>query len=375
MYIKGLKLRNFRNYKKLDIELSENFNVIYGNNGQGKTNILESIYLCASGRSHRTSKDMELVNLEENSYYISIDVQKKDSSSLIEIMYEKNTKKRVRINEVPAKKIGDLMGQVNVVMFSPEDLMIIKEGPSERRRFLDITISQLRPSYFYDLQQYYKILGQRNNLLKEIQEKRGLIDTLDIWNENLVNVGARIIKKRHEFLKRLSSFAEKNHLKLTNGKERLNLKYSCSLNTKGEEDVNEIKGVFKKKLERLQESEIKKGVTLSGPHRDDYDILLNGLNIKVYGSQGQQRTAVLSVKLSEIDIMKENTDEFPVLLLDDVMSELDNKRQEYLFNNLKSIQTFITCTDKGFFEDKIKNNSKFFNVNNGQILEQYIKYC
>jgi DNA replication and repair protein RecF len=372
VYIQGIELKNFRNYSILDVEFSRNMNIIYGFNGQGKTNILEAIYLCASGRSHRTSKDIEMIKFNEDNYLVKIDVKKDADSSVIEIIYEKNRKKRIRINEIPAKKIGDLMGRLNAVMFSPEDLMIIKEGPSERRRFLDITISQLKPAYFYDLQQYYRVLFQRNNLLKELQEKRNLIDTLDIWNENLAKVGSRIIKRRYDFIERLSSYAHKNHLILTNGLEELNIKYNSTIKINGIKSREEIEKAFIYTIELLQNREIQKGMTLCGPQRDDYEIFLDGKNIKLYGSQGQQRTAILSVKLSEIDIMKEETDEYPVLLLDDVLSELDAKRQEYLFNNLQKIQAFITCTDKNFFESKLKSNYSYYYVNNGEIIEKLI---
>jgi DNA replication and repair protein RecF len=368
LYVTKLKLSNFRNYSRLDVNFAKNFNILYGKNAQGKTNILESLFMCASGRSQRTSKDMELVKIDENGFYIRVAFIKDGNESDIEIACDKNEKKKIKINEIPAKRLGSLMGNLNVVIFSPENLLIVKEGPSERRRFLDIALSQIRPSYFYDLQQYIKILGQRNTLLKTLQQNEKLIETLEIWNSNLVKVGARIIRSRNQFIKRLSSLAETNHAKLTSNKERLSIAYNPSIKCEGFEDILQIEKEFFKSLEGSVKKEIFLGSTLHGPQRDDYNLILNGISLKNYGSQGQQRTAVLSLKLSEIDILKEETNEFPILLLDDVMSELDKSRQEYLLDNLKGIQTFITTTDKSFFDERELSNSKFFEVNSGEIV-------
>jgi DNA replication and repair protein RecF len=354
----------------LDMEFSKNFNILYGDNAQGKTNILESIFICASGRSHRTSRDMELIKMGEDSYYIRLDVEKESGKKEIEVSYKQEEKKRVRINGVQEPKIGSLMGNLNTVMFSPEDLMIIKQGPSERRRFIDITISQLRPSYFFDLQQYNKVLVQRNTLLKSMQNNRRLVDTLDVWNRNLAGVGARIVKVRNEFIEKLSEYSEKSHRKLTNGEEKLTIKYSPSIKADSLNDVQNVEESFIKLMEISVKKEMEKCTTLYGPQRDDYDICLDGLSLKMFGSQGQQRTAVLSVKLAEIEIMKEDTGEAPVLLLDDVMSELDQNRQEYLINNLKSVQTFITCTDKDFFSKKSGKELSFYHVVSGCVLKE-----
>lgn len=364
MYISKLKLRFFRNYKDLGIEFSEGYNIIFGDNAQGKTNIIEAIFLCASGRSHRTSRDMELVSTGENGYYVKLDMFKNDADSSIEMIFDKSERKRIKINDIPVKKIGNLMGHLNAVIFSPEDLFIIKEGPSERRRFLDITLSQLKPSYFHDLQQFSKILHQRNMLLKEMVNKKGLYDTLEIWNNHLVKTGSRIIKLRNEFIQRMDRNAGLRHKQLSNETEKLEVRYVPSFTVKNPQNLNDIEEDYRKTIEGAVKKEMYKCTTLYGPHRDDYDIILNGLSTKVYGSQGQQRTAVLSMKLSEIDIMKEDTGDCPVLLLDDVLSELDNNRQEYLFENIGKIQTFITCTDRSFFR-KSDTNAKFFNVVRG----------
>lgn len=368
MYIQSLKLKNFRNYDDLDIEFSKKFNIIYGDNAQGKTNILEAIFLCSSGRSHRTSKDAELLNINKNEYYIDIEYIKEEADASIEISYKKDEKKKIRINQIPIKKLGNLMGNLNTVIFSPEDLLIIKEGPSERRRFIDITISQIKPTYFYDLQQYMKILYQRNSLLKEIQKKKSLLDTLEIWNKNLVTTGSRIIKVREEFIRRLDKYVEVSHGKLTNGQEKLHLKYAPFIKINENPSLIEIEKLFMHSLEQTMNKDLFKATTLTGPQRDDYEIYLNDINLKQFGSQGQQRTAVLAIKLSEIDLMKNETGEFPIILLDDVMSELDKNRQRYLIENLKDIQAFITSTDIDFIECIENIDKKIIHVKNGKII-------
>ncbi|OPZ94838.1 MAG: DNA replication and repair protein RecF [Firmicutes bacterium ADurb.Bin419] len=370
MYIDNLNLRNFRNYKENKISFSKTYNVIYGENAQGKTNIIEAIFLCASGRSHRTSRDAELVNVNSNSFHITLDAVKSMESSNIEILYERDKKKVIKINEVPLKKIGNLMGNVLAVIFSPEDLSVISEGPSQRRRFIDITISQIKPSYFYDLQLYNKILLQRNSLLKELQNSRSLIDTLDVWDEKLSETGSRIIKSRHEFINRLSSAAEKNHYILSDNNENMKITYMSSVNDNVYKDIEEIKENFINDLKKLRIIELRRCTTLKGPHRDDYNILINGMDVKSFGSQGQKRTVILSIKLSELQIIKEETGEFPVLLLDDVMSELDNRRREILFDNITHVQTFITCTEKDIFSKKEFRDILFVNVKNGNTITE-----
>lgn len=367
MYIEYLKLKNFRNYSDLFVNFARNFNVIYGNNAQGKTNILEALFLCASGRSHRTSKDSELVRMGEEKYQVELEVVKERDKLLIEVQNSKEGRKNISINDIPLRKLGNLMGNLNAVIFSPEDLLIIKEGPSGRRKFIDITISQIKPSYFYDLQQYARILTQRNMLLKEIQQKKSLAETLDVWNVNLAMTGARIIKVRNDFIMKINRIAEKNHYMLTDEKEKFEIKYSPSINIKNFENVKAIENEFLQELERTKDRDIARSTTTIGPQRDDYEIFIDSMNIRLYGSQGQQRTAVLSLKMSEIDIMKEETEEYPVLLLDDVMSELDLKRQEFLIKNLKEVQTFITCTDTRYFKGGMGRETKYYNVIEGKI--------
>ena len=367
MQIKNLKLRNYRNYSNLDIHFADSFNIIYGNNAQGKTNIIEAIFLCASGRSHRTSKDHELLKSETPGFIIKLNFEKETNMEEIEISYNTEERKKIRINEIPVKKIGDLMGHLNAVIFSPEDLLIIKQGPAERRRFLDITLSQLRPSYFFDLQQYARILIQRNTLLKNVQIRKELEATLDVWDKHLIKTGTRIMRARNNFINRLNELAGIRHAKLTNNEESLRLKYNPSFEFMAQSSDLQLEDVLSKLLEKNRGKEIQKGSSMYGPHRDDIDIVLNDVSTKIYGSQGQQRTVVLSMKLAEIDLMKEESGDYPVLLLDDVLSELDDRRKDYLLDNIKGMQTFITCTDKLFFKKNMEL-AAFFYVEGGNIV-------
>lgn len=371
MRIKNLRLRNFRNYDSLNISFAEAFNIIYGNNAQGKTNIIEAIFLCASGRSHRTAKDNELLKYEAGGFNIKLLFEKAGIDEEIEIAFNSEERKKIKINEIPLKKIGDLMGHLNAIIFSPEDLLLIKQGPAERRRFIDITLSQLRPSYFYDLQQYAKILYQRNTLLKTIMMRRELEATLDIWDKHLVKTGLRIMKARNSFVVKLNSLAKIRHEKLTNGEENLNLEYSPSFGIDKKSSDAELEEIFTKLLEKNRGREIQKGISIFGPHRDDINIFLNGESTKIYGSQGQQRTSVLSMKLAEIDLMKEESGDYPVLLLDDVLSELDDRRKEQLLDSIGGMQTFITCTDRRFFK-RSTENAEFFYVENGKLVDSEI---
>lgn len=367
MIVKSLTLKNFRNYENVNLNFSDEVNVFYGNNGQGKTNLVEAIYFCASGRSHRTNKDQELVKIGSRNTYIGVLSQNSERTNIIEIQIDKHERKKIKLNDISAKKVGELMGRLNAVIFCPEDLFLVKEGPSERRRFVDIGISQSRPSYFYDLQQYLKILNQKNNLLREIQYNKKLADTLEVWNYSLADFGSKIIKYRQDFLKSVSEIAAKRHSEFTNDNEKLSIFYRPSIKVENGDTISIIKEKFEKQLSDMFLKEIEKGISMIGVQRDDFDIDLNGIDLKHFGSQGQQRTAVLAMKVAEVEIIKEQTNELPVLLLDDVMSELDASRQKLLFKSLKGIQIFITCTD----EDLIKNlnftDIKFFNVIDGEV--------
>jgi len=369
LYVKRLSLVNFRNYKKLQIDFNRKYNIIYGKNAQGKTNILEAIFLCSTGRSHRTKKDAELIKFNEDAYYIKINVCRESADSEIEFYYSKIEGKKVKINNIPIKKNIELMGKLNTVMFSPEDLSIVKGSPSERRRFIDIAISQIKPSYFYNLQRYKKILTERNCLLKDLTKNSKLKSTLEIWNESLADAGAKIINERKSFINVLNEIVKGKHKDLTASNEIINIQYQPSIRVENSWKVKEIKDVFLKRLEENFEKEIKTSSTLIGPQRDDLIISINGNDVKIFGSQGQQRTVVLSLKLSEVEIVKVLTGELPVLLLDDVFSELDEKRQKYLINNIDGTQVFITTTEKELVNlYRNKSEISLYEIENGKII-------
>lgn len=346
MRISGLKLNNFRNYHSEEFKFTDGINVIFGGNAQGKTNVLEAIFLCSCGRSHRTSRDQELIRTGSEGYKVNADIISSYSSPSIEISLKKGEKKRILINGIPVRRIGELLGNIRVVMFSPEDLAIVKGAPSERRRFIDIAISQIRPAYFYELQKYGRILKQRNNLLKEIKEKGSDSSTLEIWSEALAESGAKIVEERIRMSEKLKGIAKEKQKGITGGKETLEIRYVPSIGIEECKDAEEIKERFLREIEKNSENEKRYGVTISGPHRDDWVIMQKGKEIKHYGSQGQQRTAVLSIKLAELEIIEKETGEMPVLLLDDVMSELDMQRRGYLLEEIKGVQTIITTTEK-----------------------------
>lgn len=343
MYVKNIKLINFRNYMNLDVELNRTLNIFVGDNAQGKTNLLESIYICSNGKSYRTSKDRELINLSKEKAYIGLDVKKELFSKYIEIKFEKDAKKRIRVNKVELERVSELIGVLNAVIFSPEDLRLVKEGPSERRNFLDGEISQIKPKYKYNLARYNKILMQRNNLLKgrSYESRQSLFD---VWDTQLSQAGTDIIIERQKFIDKLAIISKDIHSKLTGGLEELELKYLPSFSTN---DLNkqELQIRLKNILVKNIEQDIQKGSTEFGPHRDDLDIIINGVSARTFGSQGQQRTAALSLKLAEVELIKSEVGEYPVLLLDDVFSELDINRRKFLISTFKDIQTIITSTD------------------------------
>ncbi|MCK5759330.1 MAG: DNA replication/repair protein RecF [Clostridiales bacterium] len=364
MYISKIYLKNFRNYDEQVIFFNEKVNIIYGKNAQGKTNLLESIFLCSTGRSHRTSKDYELIKEGKNSYSVKIEGVRDDIPFNIGIYFEKDGRKNITINNLKVKKLGELMGVLNTVIFSPEDLQIIKRGPGERRRFLDILICQTHPAYFYKLQTYMRVVKQKNSLLRKFEVKGDNEDLLDVFNIKQAEIGSEIILEREKFISEIKDKLKENHAKLTKSKEEIEIKYISSAGRKCE-NPNE----FMKLLKNNKKKEIRNSACLYGPHRDDLEFFINGSDLKAYGSQGQQRTAVLSLKLTEIDIIREMTGFSPVLLLDDVMSELDISRKRYLLENIKTRQTIITGTEKRSYA-AFKNISSFYNVVNGIVEEK-----
>ena len=360
MIVKSLELKDYRNYGNLNISFSNGTNILYGENAQGKTNILEAIYLCGTTKSHRGSKDKEIIKFYEEEAHIRIFLEKNQISHKIDLHLKKNKAKGVAIDGIPIKRQGELFGMLNLVFFSPEDLYIIKNGPGERRRFLDIELCQLDKIYLSDLTNYNKILLQRNNLLKQIGFNRNLLDTLYVWDEKLLEYGKKIIAARDQFINRLNGLVFDIHKKLTGGKEELRLQY----------EPNVTAADFEYKLKKSLERDLNLKMTNAGPHRDDISFVIGGADIRKYGSQGQQRTAALSCKLAEIDLVKTVIKENPILLLDDVLSELDRQRQTHLLNSIGNIQTIITCTGLEEFVNHRFNYDKIFHVVNGIVTSE-----
>lgn len=334
MIIESIELKNYRNYENLQLELSPGTNIFYGDNAQGKTNILESVYVCCTTKSHKGSKDKEMIRFGEDEAHIKLTVRKQDVPYRIDMHLKKNKAKGIAINGIPIRKASELFGTVNVVFFSPEDLNIIKNGPAERRRFLDLELCQLNKLYVHGLIQYNRVVTQRNKLLKELSFHPEYEETLDIWDLQLAQYGRQVIEYRTDFVKQLNEMIVGIHNQLSGGKEHLEIFYEPNVEAEKLEDA----------LEKNRDSDLRQRTTGIGPHRDDISFIVNGIDIRRFGSQGQQRTAALSLKLAEIELVKYLVKDYPVLLLDDVLSELDGSRQEHLLAGIDHIQTMITCT-------------------------------
>ena len=347
MVIESIKLENFRNYETLELQLDPGTNIFYGENAQGKTNILESVYLCGTTKSHKGSKDREIIRFGCEESHIRTIVEKGGVDYQIDMHLKKNSSKGIAINRIPIRKASELFGILNLVFFSPEDMNIIKNGPSERRRFLDMELCQLNKLYLYELTRYNKILNQRNKLLKDIIFRPELKDTLSVWDDQLVESGKKIIEAREEFVGELGVIVQKIHKSLSGNKEELILSYEPD--SRAEE--------LEKKMREYRERDMKFGQTTAGPHRDDLSFFVDQVDIRRFGSQGQQRTSALSLKLSEIELVKKSIHDTPILLLDDVLSELDSNRQNFLLNSIHDIQTLITCTG---LDEVVKNR---FHIN------------
>ena len=360
MKIKQLKLKNYRNYDLLDLEFDYSTNIFYGDNAQGKTNILESIYLCGTTKSHRGTKDKDLIKFGEEESHIEATVEKNEVPFKIDIHLKKNSPKGIAINKIPIRKASELFGFINIVFFSPEDLNIIKNGPAERRKFIDLELAQLDKVYLSDLSNYNRIVNQRNKLLKDAYDKKELLETLDVWDMQLAHYGNKIINRRNLFISQLNEISKNIHNHLTGGKESLYISYEPS---NGNMDLE-------KSIIKNRDRDIKMKSTSIGPHRDDICFMIDELDIRKFGSQGQQRTAALSLKLSEIELVKKITKDTPILLLDDVLSELDKHRQNYLLDCICNIQTLITCTGVDDFVNHRFSINKIFKVNKGNVTKE-----
>ena len=362
MKIKSLKLKNFRNYDLLNLDFDSETNIFYGDNAQGKTNILEAVYLSGTTKSHRGTKDKDLIQFEKEESHVESIVEKNGIDYQIDLHLKKNSPKGIAINKIPIRKASELFGIVNLVFFSPEDLNIIKNGPAERRRFIDLELSQLDKVYLNNLTNYNRIINQRNHLLKEMnyENKKNLMDTLEIWELQLVQYGNKIIDRRKKFIIEINEIISFIHKKLTGNKEELKIVYEPSNGNLSLEQA----------LRKNRERDFKMKSTSVGPHRDDICFMTGNLDIRRFGSQGQQRTAALSLKLSEIELVKKTIHDTPILLLDDVLSELDKHRQNYLLDSIYDIQTLITCTGVEDFVNHRFEVNKVFHVQSGQVTKE-----
>lgn len=362
MVINSLKLTDFRNYESLDINFDSGTNILYGDNAQGKTNILEAIYLSATTKSHKGSKDSDIISFGKDEAHIRTILEKDNVQTRVDMHLRRNKTKGIAVDSVKLKKASELLGLLNIVFFSPEDLSIIKNGPAERRRFIDMELCQLDNFYLYNLNHYNKIINQRNHLLKDLYRNPELKDTLKIWDSQLVSYGNKIIERRIEFIERLNEIISSIHRGISGGRERIIIKYEPNCEADKLEDT----------IAASYDRDIRLKQTTVGPHRDDMSFIVTdsdgkSIDIRKYGSQGQQRTAALSLKLSEIELVKKMIGDTPVLLLDDVLSELDSNRQNYLLDSIGDIQTIITCTGLDEFVDHRFEIDKVYKVTKGKI--------
>ena len=364
MIITRAQLNQFRSYESCVLAPCEGVNVLLGDNGQGKTNVLEALYLTCTGRSHRTRQDRELVRWGADFASVKVEAERRDGSHEVEIILPGSAmagRRKLKIAGQEASRSGELMGHVTGVLFSPEDLRTVKDGPAERRRFVDMALSQIKPAYYYALQRYARALKQRNEVLRAAQAAPSLMGTLDSWDEQLASAGSELMVRRRAYIARLSALAADIHDEISDGRERLEIRYLPSV-TMGDDPQSALDMLF-----AARENDVRRMTTSVGAHRDDVQLMIADRDVRAFGSQGQQRTAALAMRLAELSVMREELDEWPMLMLDDVMSELDPGRRRQLVKRLDGIQTFITCTD----EDDLAGAGvgRAWRVENGQLKE------
>ncbi len=362
MKIKHLELSNYRNYHTLSLDFSDDTNIFYGDNAQGKTNILEAVFVACTTKSHKRSRDQEIIGFDGEEAHIRLFLEKKEIDYKIDMHLRRGKRKFAAINGISVRRASELLGLADIVFFSPEDLNLIKSGPAERRRFMDMELCQLNRIYLDHLVKYNKCLEQRNKLLKELSFGRASSkdrETLEIWDEQLVFYGIRVIEYREKFVRELKEIIRHIHASLTGNDELLELNYEPDASVRD----------FEERLKKAREKDLKFSSTSVGPHRDDISFHLEGIDLRKFGSQGQQRTAALSLKLSELELIRRTIGDTPILLLDDVLSELDEHRQNYLLDSIGDIQTMITCTGlKEFIQSRI-HSSRTFRVTRGTVEE------
>ena len=365
MYVDNIRLINFRNYDGLNINLNKKTNVFIGKNAQGKTNLLESIYICATGRSFRTNRDREIISFDKDEAYIGANMNIGKFDRFIEIKMERDKSKRIKVNKTELKNYRELYSGLNVVAFSPEDLKLVKEGPSERRKFLDLEISQIKPVYSYNISRYNKILFQRNNVLRSNKFKNDIKPLLEIFDLQLAKIGTDIIIERDKYVKELSALSKITHNNITLCNEDLLLTYDTNIDIFNSKI--EMEKMYFEKLKANTNKDIESRSTSIGPHRDDIIMTINNKDVKTYGSQGQQRTVVLSIKLAEVELIKNEKGSYPVLLLDDVFSELDEDRRKYLIRSFREMQTLITVTDVIDLKEMDHVEKSIFYIEDGKL--------
>ena len=382
MYITKLRVKNYRNFSEEEIVFDPDINIIYGNNAEGKTNLLEAIFLCATSKSHKNSKDVEIINFNNKESHIKVffyNETNKNKEQTIDIQLNSDIKKGIALNGIKIDKLSDFLGTLNAIIFAPEDLNIIKEGPAIRRKFIDMELCQIDKVYVSNITNYNKVLNQRNAILKDILSATGnnkseLINFLDTYDDQLIGFGLEVIIKRKKNIKELSEKIKDIYYKISGEKEELIIDYeNVFFNNCVDElcDPEKIKKKYKEKLEETKEQDIKNGFTSIGPQRDDISFIVENNDLRKFGSQGQKKAAAISLKLSELLITKEKKGDTPILLLDDVFSELDEERQKRLIENINGIQTIITCTGmKRNIFDLLKPN-KVFQVINNKVIEKW----
>lgn len=370
MFLAETELKSYRNYTSLHTEWHTGINILLGNNAQGKTNLLESIYVLAMAKSHRTSKDKEWIRFGDPFAVIRGKAVRRNGPITLDVTVTDRGKK-AKVNGLEQRKLSDFIGTLNVVMFAPEDLDLVKGSPNHRRRFMDMEIGQVSPTYLYNLSSYNKILLQRNQLLKEIARKEKKIDLLHIWDDQLVDYGIKILLKRAYFIEKLKVWAKDIHAEITNDREELNIQYQSSIPFTSETDAEHLREQYVEQLRKQHDREVMRGISLVGPHRDDLSFYIDDQDVQSFGSQGQQRTTALSVKLAEIELIHQEIGEYPILLLDDVFSELDDGRQSHLLKSIKEkCQTFITTTSIDGIAEDILQQSRLYHISAGALEEQ-----
>lgn len=371
MQLEELTLHNYRNYEDTTLHFSSHINVLLGENAQGKTNMLEAIYVLALARSHRTANDKELINWQATAAQIKGRVRKNRGTVPLELDLATKGKK-AKVNHLEQARLSSYVGQLNVILFAPEDLQIVKGAPQKRRKFLDMEFGQMSSKYLYNSSQYRKILKQRNRYLKDLHNHVSQDKVyLGVLSDQLAAYGAEIIAQRLALLEQLENFAAQIHAEISRGQEQLVFQYQTAIPEANRGSVEELYQYLRQQYERLEAKEIMQATTLLGPHRDDLAFLVNDKNVAAFGSQGQQRTTALALKLAEIDLMKQQTDEYPVLLLDDVLSELDDYRQTHLLTAIQDkVQTFLTTTSLSGVQEELLNAPKVFQIANGRVKEE-----